>query len=105
VERVNTYVWFSEISNKKSNNKIISSDPWGRAGFDPCEMIYVNFVEDRKGMLQAKFLDIYVSNAASQSHNILSFGLIGTRKSYIPCEIYNRMTGQGKKVKLTCSTG
>jgi ATP-dependent DNA helicase PIF1 len=44
-------------------------------------------------------------NDASKGHNILLLGSAGTGKSYVLCEIYDTLTSQGKKVKLTCSTG
>ena len=42
---------------------------------------------------------------AREGHNLLLMGSAGTGKSHVLTEIYNSLTKQGKKVKLTCSTG
>ena len=41
----------------------------------------------------------------SEGHNLLLMGSAGTGKSHVLTEIYDHLTGKGKTVQLTCSTG
>jgi hypothetical protein len=44
-------------------------------------------------------------NIAISGHNLLILGPAGTGKSFTVCEIYKRMLKDGKRVKVTCTTG